>query len=70
MGTCEVFNSGQKQERISNNKTRYIFPNGDYYQGQMNNGFPNGVGIRYTSDGRIRYQGVVLLMVVHKEKEN
>ena len=59
MGICESNNLPQKP--IGNNYVqgngKYTFPNGDYYIGDLKNGLPDGKGIRYTPDGKIRYKG-------------
>ena len=59
MGICQSINPVQKTRgnNYVQGNGKYTFPNGDYYIGDLKNGLPDGKGIRYTPDGKIRYQG-------------
>ena len=65
----QIFDTDNNVDYISNIKTKlknyfqrrkenkYFYNDGKYYIGDMKNGLPNGKGIKYLEDGKIRYKG-------------
>ena len=48
---------------------KYIFENGDYYEGEFKNNLCNGKGIEYDKEGNILYEGNWIDDIFQHEKK-